>query len=694
MNTLSRGGGRRFLCWAGAVSLALFLPNTFFAQTCTNIAGTWLVEEASTITYNINGQITTTQSGGTGPLDIEQTGCSIHFVSQGVNPIDGSIITLSRDGTVAGNIVTYTGQTGVIIPGASCSQNYVTGTGVINGNTMTVTNVGKVLCSVQGIPIDVTISGTAVFTRMGQLFRISGEIRLDTPTGPPVRDVTVRLTGSSGPRDCQSDANGRYVFDALPPGAYVVAPASTGYVFTPRDISVSLARDTQLAVIVANQVPAFSISRIWSDQVPGIQFNSLPPDSATGAGTWGNHLSLIVMGARADGLGRVQCSIKLDPADTPLRDRLVLKLIRAEGQGDVLADASWTGDTASFSTAVAGESVLCTIQGWVDMDRNGAFNPETGETLTRAPGNFVIVSQAGYAAAKQGLRDKVGWGLAGAFLPLAYRFVDSFLNNSTPEHSTDLGLVPVSAVGDLDHNVGVQFAGGSAFVHEYGFDSASDVAARILAADAIQEAVLQAVAANSQRIAQAFQGTTTGEITFPLLEGTEPIAFEFPEPDTLVVSEWDLYYAFHGAAMHNATVTVRQQERDRVRLRAVLTDTYDFRWNAGEMSALASKVQAGFPTLGNSGEVFRIRVVLDGAVRNVRYDAGPSLTLGWAEVAGGQKLLLECTHRPGTAVFVEYSTDLSSWQLLQQAATAESVSTIDVEQLLGKKTGCYFRAKQ
>ena len=143
----------------------LVLAGSLHAQNCQDISGTWQVEDHSTIIYNIGGQISTNHTDGSGPLTIQQSGCQIHFVSEGINPIDGSIIQFPRDGTVTGNNVTYGGQTAVIIPGATYSQNIITGTGVVEGNTMIVTNAGAVNCSVYGIPIMITIAGISVFTR-------------------------------------------------------------------------------------------------------------------------------------------------------------------------------------------------------------------------------------------------------------------------------------------------------------------------------------------------------------------------------------------------------------------------------------------------------------------------------------------------------------------------------------------------
>ena len=69
---------------------------------------------------------------------------------------------------MTGNQVTYSGLTGVVLPNATCSQNNITGTGTVNGDTMNINNTGEVDCSVMGIiPVSVTVTSSSVFTRTG-----------------------------------------------------------------------------------------------------------------------------------------------------------------------------------------------------------------------------------------------------------------------------------------------------------------------------------------------------------------------------------------------------------------------------------------------------------------------------------------------------------------------------------------------
>ena len=692
MNTRLSHRRLKFLGANGIMSVLLVFAEAAFSQVCQQIGGEWQVEEHSTITYDIGGQISSAQNDGSGPLTIEQDGCQIHFESQGVNPIDGSIIRLSRDGSVNGNNVTYTGEAGVIIPGASYSENYITGTGVIDENTITVNNVGSVRASAYGIPIVVTISGTALFTRSVSAVSLTGEVRLVSPTGEPVSDVTMRLAGNvPTPQETLTDSHGHYAFNDLSVGSYTVVPHKSGFLFEPAGQTVNISQATPLPVFVAHPVSTFQITRIWSDQVPNSEFCSLPPDPSKGqgAGTWGNSQNLIVMGAGADGRGHVSCEIEFDPADSPFRDKLILRLVSIGVPAGDLAEAVWNGDTATFAAEISGSEIFCQIHGWIDFNDNGQIDLDSEESLVRGPGTFVIVSRSGYEGAISQLRSKTWIGLTGIPLPIAYRLLDSFLDNAVPQHATDNGRVPVSAVNDRDHNTGVEFGPATvASVHEYLFDHSSDVAEKVIASDAVRTAVLQSIEDNRSKIMAAFQNPDTQKFSFPIANSL-PIEFQKRNDNSL--EQWDLYYAFHSVVLNHPSIIVKRDKPDSVRLSGALTDTYDFRWNVGELSSLACRVQAGFPSLGNAGEVFRVRVLLDGDVPNVRYDQEPSVQLQWGGYSSGTNLVLECTHAPGSNVSIEYSTDLKSWQLLRTLPPAESVATLSLEELIGQYSKCYFR---
>jgi hypothetical protein len=68
--------------------------------------------------------------------------------------------------------------------------------------------------------------------------------RVTDPAGNPVPGATVALRGTRG-RQTVTDAAGRYVFGTLPPGAYTVEVAGTGFALVPAASSVALAEGEQ-----------------------------------------------------------------------------------------------------------------------------------------------------------------------------------------------------------------------------------------------------------------------------------------------------------------------------------------------------------------------------------------------------------------------------------------------------------------
>jgi sulfatase modifying factor 1 len=504
--------------------------------------------------------------------------------------------------------------------------------------------------------------------------------------------------------------------------SFTTPALTTGKAYWVQVTNVAGSANSQTATITVLTPPVIKITRIWSDQVskqvPGVEFNSLPPDPVRqwGAGRHGDQLGLIVMGARDDNKGYVKCEVQLIPADSPFRDKVIVRLVRSDGGGGELARQVLTGSTVALSTSLPAQCITNRIEAWVDLDSNGAPNPEHGEVVVASPGEFAIVSKEGYEAAMQELRKKVPFPV-GAVFPIAYRFLDSFLNHTSPEHSLpNAPCLPITAIDpSLDLNVGVDFdAGGGPCVPQYSFPATTDVAAKILASGPVRNAVVAAVARHLASIREAFADPSTLSHTFSLSANPDPVGLDFPEGPAF--EAWDLYYAFREVDLTDAQVTVWRQDETSVGLSGIVTDLYDFGWHKGPLSEWGALVQAGYPTLGPSGRIFRTKVLLDGKIQNVRYDGRPSLRLSPRLFEWGPGFVLEYTDpgntamaiqsgphggqrvvaalpaaSAGTKVMVEASIDLQTWQRVSELILSNGVAEFVLPTEMAKAPRQFFR---
>jgi hypothetical protein len=700
---------RRWVWWTTGLKVRFLLVGLgllawgreLLGQGCSDIGGTWDVVDQSTIVYNIGGQIQTQEVPAAGPLDIQQTGCQIHFVTEGMNPSDGSIIRMPRDGVVSGNVITFSGQTGVIIPGATCTDNQITGKGTITGNTMRVTNSGLVECSVQGIPIRVTVNGVSVFTRSASpAVTLSGEVRLDELNGSPLAGVTVRLGAGAM---AVTDAAGRYSFANLQPGSHTATPELKGYTFEPASRTVTVTQSSSLAAFVGTRIPTLRLTRVWSYQQEGPQdgANFLPPvDSANpresrGAGVVGNSVRYFILGARGDGFGHIMARFAMDPPDSPMKDRVVIRAVRADDPTRTPVDEapSTVGEVVHLKVDLRAFSAPADVMkgflavGWIDLDRNGSFDPGAGEVLvqTEPLGVLLMISPAHYFAARTALTAGAIQDSVSPFNrtrhPIAANFLYAFADGSDPTLATLRSESRICDHGELDFNTGVEFgADGCGMIYQYDFHSRSRVGEAILRSHALGVAAAATINLNRQKIAEVFAADPNRTEYFVEMTGNE---HKDREPTgshllTFGAEDPDLGLAFGTATLSDAWLEVRRDRPDRVEVHGDIVDLYDWNYEEGFLDRLGAAVQAGYPTLGRGGRVFRLVAGFHGEIPGIRTDELSALAARAPNPAESGIIVLRVTGLRDSIVSLQRSSNLTGWSEFRQVTLSNWVEEVEM----------------
>ena len=187
--------------------------------------------------------------------------------------------------TIAGRVTSVTGCAGatVTLSGAASATTSVDGSGnyVLSGlsNGSYSVAASKNGCTFVPPSQAVTIAGSSAsgVDFAAQAVVISGTISpVSIGSG-----ATVTLSGTSS-QAVTADASGNYSFNAVIDGPYTVTPTKAGFVFTPANRAVTIARASQTGVnFTGSAVPTFSIS----GAIPGAGGATLTLSGASSATT-------------------------------------------------------------------------------------------------------------------------------------------------------------------------------------------------------------------------------------------------------------------------------------------------------------------------------------------------------------------------------------------------------------------------
>ncbi len=395
--------------------------------------------------------------------------------------------------------------------------------------------------------------------------------------------------------------------------------------------------------IFAAYAENIEIRKVWSDQFPGFVANFLPPTGHNNGS--GKNTNFILMGVRDDGQhyrGFAKAEIVINP-DITSRERVLVRLaLLKNGRIDKIPDRS-RGTIVENGVIVASMSTLMEpsifgdriddyiVVAGIDANNNGELDLQE-ITSDKIGYRFKIISKARYDFS----RDYFNTVTSSYFiLPHARNFLRSFTNNSVPggadKYSEDIILANTH---NLSHRVGIELLDdNTGRIKKYVFPSNSDLSSKIRSHPNFLTLLQQTVENNRDQILEHFRNYPVNEqefepwdliassIHFDLLTGTGPDAYYCDDSEGKTTSLCDLYYAFGKADFENVKVIakVKRDADNNVDLVSVsiignLKDLYD--WDYGDSVNVffdphGAAIQAGYSTLGNGGQVFRVIVKLD-----------------------------------------------------------------------------------
>ena len=331
------------------------------------------------------------------------------------------------------------------------------------------------------------------------------------------------------------------------------------------------------------RVSKLTLESAYSDQLPDREANPLPPV---------NGQSTMYMGARSDNRGYLRINATVQPSR---HDGWAFVGVRRHNTSTVLASVPIAEDGETRIDFPPGGSLMrYEVVAGVDLNADGELqNSEVAETL---PNQFVLVTQADYNSADDYLEE-----METPLLPAATSLLNAFRTGLTPQQAISTGRLlfstqlthPVGAVWDSENRVTVA---------NYTFHENTYVA------DAVARAP-QTLAAAQGHLGSAAQKDIINayfEQNPSILESTFG---PWPWPATLVFFATDpsLLLAFgHVQISGRMWVTVRRADLSvsAIEYEGSFTDLYDFNHTDPAPASTAAKVQTGFPTLGNAGNVF------------------------------------------------------------------------------------------
>ena len=353
----------------------------------------------------------------------------------------------------------------------------------------------------------------------------------------------------------------------------------------------AFARVTDVEMMDVNtNIPYVDLNAAYSDQISGRECNALPGQNP------------MYMGARTDNRGYLQIDATILPQQINN-----LGLVGVRHGTDILASVPIQAIRTPIDFAPAGGRELYEVVAGYDLNADGTLqNSEVSEVLTD---QLMLLRQGDYNYS-DGLLTALAIGTIGVGSQLLEAFIDdtippNVVNSATTITSTEL-THPIGANWDASCSASTRF-----YTYLEGTDVAKDVAIDSHTITALQTSLGQ----HQSEVQDYFtQNPTVNEHTFGPWNW-QANGLEF---DGLA-----LQFAFgHVNIAGTVSVTVRRSDLavTHIGYAGSFTDVYDFNYVGVYPSVHGATMQAGFPTLGSGGRVFRDRVEFSRDTTSFSYD--------------------------------------------------------------------------
>lgn len=365
------------------------------------------------------------------------------------------------------------------------------------------------------------------------------------------------------------------------------------------------------------------VKEAWSDQIPDVTVNGLP--DKTGA----NDKPYIFMGARGDkkAYGRL---VLASPVPEKFRQRLLVRFHRDEipvfgpvpGSSQIAED----GRTVRFSlnTVANQENKDYTVAIGFDDDSDANLSvtevkalPEaTYDGVNSIPLTYKIVGKDRYNQSRVELMEWTNNQISQVAFSETSRIYKMFYvgNVSAPATSVQASLGRLETI----HPVGAKYipASDQAETVELQFDTSTVLAQKIVGSGEFRSWFGARLREKENEVTAKF--ATFGDDPYPV---DFTFSWTFPASSLAFakLTSPDLFFSLHNVKLTqvSAQVTVhRSGQVQNVVLDVDVEDVFDFdhdnTFDILELPMIAAEVQAGFPTLGLGGRVFRERILLRG----------------------------------------------------------------------------------